>query len=99
MAGDVVHACAAPVLDATDDDSAEVADIQWLAHIASVPRDREDRDFLHETREPAEVLAVEPAEHQRWAQHGAGDPAGQHHVFLGLLAACVEVIGHGFNDR
>jgi hypothetical protein len=47
----------------------------------------------------SQVLAVEPAEHQRRAQHHARNAAGQHELFLFALGAGVVVVGHRLHHR
>ncbi len=96
--GDVVHALGV-VLDAADDDAAEIAHVQRLAQVAAVAGNGEHRHLPHEARQPAQVLAVEPAEHQRGAQHHQRETAGERDLFLGLLGVGVPVVSHGFDHR
>src|SRR5690554_612674 len=66
MSGNIVDTMLFATFDATDDDVAEVAGIQRLAHVATMPRNWKHRHLLHEAGQPAQVLAVKPAEHQSW---------------------------------
>src|ERR1044071_9643546 len=69
VAADVVHSAVGLDLDALDDAAAEVAFVQRLAHVAAVARNRNYRRLRHEARHPAQVLLIEPAEHQGRAQN------------------------------
>lgn len=94
QARDVVGGALDAGIDAADDHVAEIADIERLAHVLAVAGYREHRHALHKARQPAQVLAVEPAEHQGRAQHHAVDAGGQHDFFLLALGVGVEILGH-----
>uniref|UniRef100_A0A914Z3H1 Uncharacterized protein n=1 Tax=Panagrolaimus superbus TaxID=310955 RepID=A0A914Z3H1_9BILA len=85
--------------DALGDAAAEVAFVQGLAHELAIARDREYWRACHETRQPTQVFGVEPAEHQRRAQHAVALAAGDHHLFLLALGVGVVILGHRVHHR
>ncbi|CEE79867.1 conserved hypothetical protein [Xanthomonas citri pv. citri] len=99
IADDVVNLAVGLAFDALGDAAAEVALVQRLAHEAAIARDREHRRFGHEARQPAQVLGVEPAEHQGRTQHAVAQAAGDHHLFLCALGVGVVVLGHRVHHR
>ncbi len=99
LAGDVEHLSGPRLGDAGGDDVAEVADIERLAEIAAVAGDREDRRARHETGQPAQMLAVEPAVHQRRPQHAGRDAAVEEQLLLRLLGLGVEIVRERVHDR
>ncbi|ETN86849.1 hypothetical protein NECAME_16082 [Necator americanus] len=86
-------------IDAADDDVAEVANVERLAHVPAAARNREHGHAVHEAREPAKVLAVEPAEHERRAQHDTIDARCHDDLFLFALGLRVPVVGHRVHYR
>ncbi|CBJ44459.1 protein of unknown function [Ralstonia solanacearum CFBP2957] len=98
QAGDVEGLPLDPRVDATDDHVAEVADVKRLAHVAPAARNRKHRNALHEARQPAQVLAVEPAEHERRPQHDAFDARGEHDFFLLAFRLGVPVLADRLHD-
>ena len=78
-------------LQAGEVDAAEIPGIERLAQVAAVARNRKHRRAAHEARDPAQMLAVEPAEHQRRPQHDAGDAAFKRDLLLRLLGLGVVI--------
>jgi len=92
QARDVVNRAIGRLLQAGHDDIAEILGVQGLAHEAAVTGHRIQRHLFHEPGQPTQVLAVEPAEHERGTQNHMGDGTFQDQLFLGRLGPCVKII-------
>src|SRR5208283_3414642 len=88
---DVVTPALFAPLQAGQDDAAKIHHIQGLPHKASRPWNREHGYTLHEAREPAQVLAIKSAEHQRRPQNGGCKTARDDNRLLLLLGFRVRI--------
>ena len=93
LAGYIKDPSSPPLLNAAHDDITEITHVQRLAHIPAATWDREQRQFLHKTGQPAEVLAIKPSIHQSRPQYRARQTAVQYYLFLLPLGLRVKIVG------
>src|SRR6201998_192475 len=67
-AGNVVNAAARPIGYAGHDDVTKISGVRRLPQVFAIRGNRKHWRTLHEPRQPAKMLAVEPAEHEGWPQ-------------------------------
>src|SRR5690606_7607290 len=97
--GDVVGSGLLAV-ERRNDNVGKITDIKWLANKFPVAGYRKDRHAVHEPAKPAQMLAIEPAEHQSWPQNDVRNVHyGIDEVFLCGLRAGVEIIGLRIDHR
>ena len=97
-AGDIVGA-GRLALQASGDYGDEITGEQRLPQISSRARDWKYGRAVHESFEPADVLAVKPAEHQRRSKDDLFQATGRYQAFLGFLGLCIEVLRSRVDHR